>query len=109
MSTAAVSSVSVTRLASERSTLFNRSGSSFGLSAADQNRLRVVERELDECFGALREIRAVRTRHGSAARILSSGARSRGTAKRYPGPDGLPERYGVNSPSNSSAPFCTRP
>jgi hypothetical protein len=51
---------SVTRLASERSTLFGRSGSSFGLSAADQNRLRVVERELDECFGALREMRAVR-------------------------------------------------
>ena len=51
---------SVARLASERTTLFNRSGTSFGLSAADQNRLRVVERELDECFGALREMRAVR-------------------------------------------------
>jgi hypothetical protein len=51
---------SVARLATERTTLFNRSGSSFGLSAADQNRLRVVERELDECFGALREMRAVR-------------------------------------------------
>ena len=51
---------SVTRLASERSILFTRSGTSFGLSAVDQNRLRVVERELDECFGALREMRAVR-------------------------------------------------
>jgi hypothetical protein len=51
---------SVTRLASERSILFTRSGTSFGLSVVDQNRLRVVERELDECFGALREIRAVR-------------------------------------------------
>jgi hypothetical protein len=51
---------SVARLASERTTLFNRSGTSFGLSAVDQNRLRVVERELDECFGALREMRAVR-------------------------------------------------
>jgi hypothetical protein len=51
---------SVTRLASERSILFTRSGTSFGLSVADQNRLRVVERELDECFGALREMRAVR-------------------------------------------------
>jgi len=50
----------VNRLATERSTLFGRSGTSFGLSAADQNRLRVVERELDECFGALREMRAVR-------------------------------------------------
>jgi hypothetical protein len=51
---------SVTRLASERSILFTRSGTSFGLSVADQNRLRIVERELDECFGALREMRAVR-------------------------------------------------
>jgi hypothetical protein len=51
---------SVARLASERSTLFGRSGSSFGLSATDQNRLRVVERELDEWFCALREMRAVR-------------------------------------------------
>jgi hypothetical protein len=51
---------SVARLATERSDLFIRSGSSFGLSAADQNRLKVVERELDECFGSLREMRAVR-------------------------------------------------
>ena len=51
---------SVSRLATERTTLFNRSGSSFGLSVVDQERLRAVERELDECFGALREIRAVR-------------------------------------------------
>jgi hypothetical protein len=51
---------SVARLATERSDLFTRSGSSFGLSAADQNRLKVVERELDECFGSLREMRAVR-------------------------------------------------
>jgi hypothetical protein len=50
----------VARLASERTTLFTRSGSSFGLSVVDQNRLKVVERELDESFGALREIRAVR-------------------------------------------------
>ena len=48
------------RLASERTALFTRSGQSFGLTAADQNRLKVVERELDECFGALREMRAVR-------------------------------------------------
>ena len=50
----------VARLASERTDLFTRSGSSFGLSPADQNRLKVVERELDECFGSLREMRAVR-------------------------------------------------
>ncbi len=48
------------RLANERTALFTRSGQSFGLTPADQNRLKVVERELDECFGALREIRAVR-------------------------------------------------
>ncbi len=48
------------RLANERTTLFTRSGQSFGLTVADQNRLKVVERELDEAFGALREMRAVR-------------------------------------------------
>ncbi len=48
------------RLAAERATLFTKSGQSFGLTAADQNRLKVVERELDEAFGALREMRAVR-------------------------------------------------
>ena len=51
---------SVSRLATERTALFTRSGQSFGLSAIEQNRLKVVERELDECFGALREMRAVR-------------------------------------------------
>jgi hypothetical protein len=50
----------LSRLASERTALFTRSGQSFGLTAADQNRLKVVERELDEAFGALRELRAVR-------------------------------------------------
>ena len=50
----------VARLASERTDLFTRSGTSFGLSPADQSRLKVVERELDECFGSLREMRAVR-------------------------------------------------
>ena len=50
----------VARLASERTTLFNRSGSSFGLSVVDQNRLKVVERELDESFR-----RAARDARGS--------------------------------------------
>ncbi len=50
----------VNRLAIERTALFTRSGTSFGLSPADQTRLKTVERELDECFGALREMRAVR-------------------------------------------------
>ena len=51
---------SLARLASERAALFTRSASTFGLSPADQNRLRVVERELDDTFGALRELRAAR-------------------------------------------------
>ena len=50
----------LSKLATERTALFNRSGQSFGLTPADQNRLKVVERELDEAFGALREMRAVR-------------------------------------------------
>jgi len=50
----------LSRLANERTALFTRSGQSFGLTPADANRLKVVERELDEAFGALREMRAVR-------------------------------------------------
>jgi len=48
------------RLAAERATLFTKSGQTFGLTAPDQNRLKVVERELDEAFVSLREMRAVR-------------------------------------------------
>ena len=50
----------LSKLATERTELFGRSGQSFGLTPADQIRLKVVERELDEAFGALREMRAVR-------------------------------------------------
>lgn len=50
----------VARLASERTALFSRSGHSFGLSSNDQSRLRVIERELDECFASLRKLRAAR-------------------------------------------------
>jgi hypothetical protein len=50
----------VARLASERTELFSRSGGRAGLSMADQNRLRVIERELDESFTALRRARAAR-------------------------------------------------
>lgn len=48
----------MTRLAAERSALFAKSGSNFGLSSSDQQRLKVVERELDECFDARRRQRA---------------------------------------------------
>jgi len=47
-----------TRLAMERAALFDKAGASFGLSEADQRRLHVVERELDECFLARRRQRA---------------------------------------------------
>jgi hypothetical protein len=48
------------RLAAERTALFARSGNSFGLTPADQTRLRSVERELDECFISVRNARAAR-------------------------------------------------
>jgi hypothetical protein len=51
---------SITRLAVERGALFDKSASSFGLSAVDQQRLAVIERELDECFLARRRLRAER-------------------------------------------------
>jgi hypothetical protein len=50
----------MTRLAIERGVLFNKACASFGLSAADQQRLGVIERELDECFLERRRKRAVR-------------------------------------------------
>jgi hypothetical protein len=51
---------SVTRLADERAVLFSQSSHSFGLSDADQDRMRLIERELDDCFTSLRRIRAAR-------------------------------------------------
>jgi len=50
----------VARLASERTALFSRSGGTGGLSNAQQSRLRMIERQLDECFVSLREMRASR-------------------------------------------------
>ena len=50
----------VAKLAGERGALFDKSGASFGLTAADQQRLTAIERELDECFLARRQHRAVR-------------------------------------------------
>ncbi len=46
------------RLASERTSLFG-GARNHGLSDADRLRLAVIERELDECFTALRQRRAV--------------------------------------------------
>jgi hypothetical protein len=50
----------INRLAVERGTLFDQAGASFGLTAVQQQRLSVVERELDECFLARRRLRAER-------------------------------------------------
>ena len=49
----------MTRLATERGALFDKAGVSFGLTAADQQRLKAIERELDECFLARRQQRAI--------------------------------------------------
>jgi hypothetical protein len=51
---------SINRLAVERGELFDKAGSNFGLSPVEQQRLSVVERELDECFLARRRLRAER-------------------------------------------------
>ena len=48
------------RLAVERGALFDKAGSTFGLSTTDQQRLSTVERELDECFALRRQHRAAR-------------------------------------------------
>ena len=53
----------MTRLATERGVLFDKAGASFGLSGVDQERLKVIERELDECFLERRRKRAVRDAH----------------------------------------------
>ena len=50
----------VSRLASERTALFLHAGASTGRSAAAQTRLAAIERELDECYTALRTQRAAR-------------------------------------------------
>ncbi len=50
----------VDRLANERGALFDKAGSRLGLSNVDQERLRAIERELDECFLARRRLRADR-------------------------------------------------
>jgi hypothetical protein len=50
----------VTRLANERSALFDKAGASFGLSNVDQQRLNAIERQLDDCFLERRRLRADR-------------------------------------------------
>ncbi len=50
----------VSRLAAERTALFGRAATHPGLSAVEQQRLSMIERELDDCFLARRRQRAER-------------------------------------------------
>lgn len=68
----------VKRLADERAALFDKAGASFGLNTVEQQRLGIVERELDECFLARRRLRAER----DARRFDNEGPFSRTTTRR---------------------------
>ena len=48
----------LTKLTTERTALFALAGTAAGLSKDEQARLGVVEREIDECFNAVRRQRA---------------------------------------------------
>jgi hypothetical protein len=69
----------VERLASERLALFGAAGANAGRTAVMQARLTAVERELDECFHAVREQRAVRDaqRFTNEDQLLRRGIRPR--------------------------------
>jgi hypothetical protein len=63
----------VSSLATERTELFVHAGATTGRSAATQLRLVAIERELDECYTALRTQRAAR----DASRFSSEESRYR--------------------------------
>jgi hypothetical protein len=71
----------IARLASERTDLFGRGGQSARLSSAEQSRLRSIERQLDDCFTSLRQLRAARaaTRFAREQPFTQRGAKARGT------------------------------
>jgi hypothetical protein len=73
----------VARLASERTELFSRSVGRPGLSNAEQSRLRAVERQLDECFISLRQMRAARaaSRFGRQYPLAQPASRARDAEK----------------------------
>ena len=83
----------VARLAAERSQLFTGEGRAFGTSAEVQRRLRVVERQLDECYTRIRQLRAVRDRARSTPRDDASFTRSSRRER-----DALAERAGARHP-----------
>jgi len=51
----------VNRLATERTALFRKAGTTSGLSDPERARLKSIERELDECFALRRQQRAARS------------------------------------------------
>ena len=61
----------VNRLASERTQLFGKAGTSAGLSKPEQLRLKAIERELDDCFVLRRQQRAARDARRSTDRFAS--------------------------------------
>jgi hypothetical protein len=78
----------IARLASERTALYGRSGTSGGLSHEDQRRLQTIEREIDERFVSLRQLRAVRdvNRFGREDPFVRRVVRADGAAQRPPKP-----------------------
>jgi hypothetical protein len=83
----------VARLAAERSQLFMGEGRALGASADVQHRLRAVERQLDECYTRIRQLRAVRDRARSTPRDDSPFVRSLRRER-----DALVERAGARRP-----------
>ena len=69
------------KLATERTELFTTAGATAGRSAAAQTRLAAIERELDECYTALRTQRAAR----DARRFSSEELRYRRPIEPRPG------------------------
>jgi hypothetical protein len=69
----------VERLAAERLALFGAAGANAGRTAVMQSRLTAIERELDECYLAVREQRAARdaARFTQEDRLLRGGVRQR--------------------------------
>ena len=51
---------SLSKLADERAALFAQAGQPAGLTKAEHARLGAIEREMDECFNAVRRARAAR-------------------------------------------------
>jgi hypothetical protein len=78
----------VNRLAAERTALFSRSSNRMGLSPADQNRLRLIERELDESFTSLRRVRAAL----DVTRFAREDSVVRRAVRRHPGLTSRPDR-----------------